>query len=190
MDWLTFIAKVVKALAWPGAFLAVFLVLRKEIPGIVRSLRKLKFKDFELDFGEAAKAVASDVKDAVPSSQQDVQLVGESRSAQLSRLAQIAEMSPRAAILEAWLLVEASAVDVIRKRTSNALTSLPGPMRLRDNLVRAELLSAKQLAIFEDLRTLRNQAVHAPEAQFTKEAVSSYIEAALSTAAYLERLAS
>ena len=29
MDWLTFIAKIVEALAWPGTFLAVLLVIRE-----------------------------------------------------------------------------------------------------------------------------------------------------------------
>ena len=59
MDWLTFITKIVEAAAWPGACLAVLLVIRNELPAIARSLRKLKFKDMELEFGEAAKAVAT-----------------------------------------------------------------------------------------------------------------------------------
>ena len=189
MDWLTFITKIVEALSWPGAFLAVLLVIRKELPAIARSLRKLKFKDMELEFGEAAKAVASEAKDAVPPGKPNVQLAGQPQEEMALKLASIAELAPRAAILEAWLQVEAAAVDVVRKRTSTSLNSMPGPMRLRDGLVRAEVLNTKQVAVFENLRTLRNEAVHFPDAQFTKESVASYIEAALAMATYLEGIA-
>jgi hypothetical protein len=34
MDWLTFITKIVEAAAWPGACLAVLLVIRNELPAI------------------------------------------------------------------------------------------------------------------------------------------------------------
>ena len=190
MDWLTFISKVVEALAWPGAFLAVLLVIRKELPAIARSLRKLKFKDMELEFGEAAKAVATEVKDAVPPSKPDVQLSGKPKDEMTSRLEAIAEIAPRAAILEAWLQVEAAAADVVRKRGQVGISSTPGPLKLRDGLQRAGLLSARQVAVFEDLRRLRNEAVHVPDAQFTKASVASYIEASISMASYLEGIAS
>lgn len=189
MDWLTFISKIIEALAWPGAFLAVLLVIRKELPAIARSLRKLKFKDVELEFGEAARAVASEAKEAVPPSKPDVRLAGQPKEEMAHKLASIAELAPRAAILEAWLQVEVAAVDVVRKRTSTSLNSMPGPMRLRDSLIKAEVLNPKQVAVFENLRALRNEAVHFPDAQFTKESVSSYIEAALAMASYLEGIA-
>jgi len=189
VDWLTFISKVVEALAWPGAFLAVLLVIRKELPAIVRSLRRLKFKDVELEFGEAARAVAAEAKEAVPPSKPNVRLAGQPREEMALRLAAIAELSPRAAILESWLQVEAAAADVIRKRSSSNLSSMPGPMRLRDGLIRLEVLNAKQAEVFESLRDLRNKAVHFPDAEFTKAAIESYIEAALSMASYLEGVA-
>lgn len=66
---------------------------------------------------------------------------------------------------------------------------MPGPMRLRDSLIRLEVLTAKQAEVFESLRDLRNKAVHFPDAEFTKAAIASYIEAALSMASYLEGVA-
>lgn len=189
MDWLTFISKIVDALAWPGAFLAVLLVIRRELPAIVRSLRKLKFRDVELEFGEAAKAVAAEAREAVPPSEPSVRLAGQPREEIGFRLAAIAELSPRAAILESWLQVEAAAADVIRKRGTANLSSMPGPMRLRDGLIRLEVLNSKQAEVFESLRELRNKAVHFPDAEFTKSAIASYIEAALSMATYLEGVA-
>jgi hypothetical protein len=59
MDWLTFITKIVEALAWPGTVIVVLFLIRKELPEIARNLRKFKFKGVELEFGKAAEAVAS-----------------------------------------------------------------------------------------------------------------------------------
>ena len=189
MDWLTFISKVVEAVAWPGVFLAVLLVIRKELPAIARSLRKFKFKDMELEFGEAAKAVATEAKDAVPPSKPDVQLSGKSKDEMTSRLEAIAEIAPHSAILEAWFQVEAAAADALRKRGQVGLATMRGPQRLRDGLQRAGLLSVRQVEVFEALRRLRNEALHAPDAQFTRASVDSYIEAAISMASFLEGIA-
>ncbi len=189
MDWLTFITKIVEALAWPGTVIVVLFLIRRELPEIARNLRKLKIKGVELEFGEAAKAVASEAKDAVPPGDADVRLMGRPKVELAERLNSIAELAPRAAIVEAWLQVEAAAVAVIQKKSSPNLKSLPGPMRLRDNLTKIDILNPKQLTVFENLRILRNEAVHLAEAQFTKASVANYIEAALAMAAYLEGIA-
>lgn len=189
MDALTFIAKLVEALAWPGVVVGVLLYLRKDLPRLVASLRKLKFKEVEVEFGEAAKKVAVETTAAVPMPKPDAQLHGESERDVENRLKAIAELSPRAAILEAWLRVESAAVAVIRKHGATSLTSTPGPLRLREGLERAEVLTPPQVAAYEGLRRLRNEAVHTPDAEFTSSAVASYIQAALAMAAYLEDMA-
>jgi hypothetical protein len=190
MDVLTFIAKLVEALAWPMVVAGILLYLRKELPTILRSLRKLKFKDVEMEFGDAAIALAVETRRVMPPPKPDVEVMGESENRAADRLDAIAELSPRAAILEAWLIVEASAADLIRKKGLSSLNSTPGPLRLKEGLRRAEVLTPPQEDAFEHLRRLRNEAVHAPDAQFTPAAVSSYIESALAMAAYLEDMAS
>ncbi|WP_211705776.1 hypothetical protein [Paraburkholderia aspalathi] len=189
MDWLTFVAKVVEALAWPGTVLALLLIVRKELPGIVRSLRRLKFKDVELEFGEAAKAIATETKEAVPPARADSKLTGGAKSDISARLEVVADLAPRAAILEAWLQVEAAAADVVRKHAAVTISSTPGPLRLLDGLRRAGVLNERQVSVFENLRRLRNEAVHGSDVRFSKESVTSYIDSALSMAAYLESIA-
>lgn len=189
MDWLTFISKLVEALAWPAVVVGVLVFLGKELPNIVRTLRKLKFKDIEMEFGEAVTALAAETKRAVPAAKSDAKVLGQPEDVVRSRLRAVAELSPRAAILEAWLQVEAAAAEFIRKRGSTSLTSMPGPLRILDGLRHAGVLTPPQEAAFEHLRRLRNEAVHTPEAEFTSVAVSTYIESALAMAAYLEDMA-
>lgn len=190
MDWLTFLSNVIAAVAWPATVLIVIWLVRKELPAIVRSLRRFKYKDVELEFGESAKAVAEQVKEALPPSGEAPILPAQSTTDARARLQAIAEIAPRAAILEAWLLVEAAAADVIRKRNVDRPARYAGPLRLREGLERAEALNERQLWVFESLRKLRNEAVHVPEAEFTKEAVMNYVDAALLMAAHLEKVVS
>lgn len=190
MDWLTFISKVIEAIAWPSVVVAVLLYLRKELPSIVKSLRKLKFKDMELEFGEAAIALAAETKRVVPAAKTGITIQGQDEETVVARLSTIAELSPRAAILEAWLLVEGAAADLLRNQRVTTLSANPGPMRIREGLRRAEVLTPPQEAAFERLRRLRNEAVHAPDAEFTGAAVAGYIQSAVAMAVYLEDIAS
>ncbi|WP_095193948.1 hypothetical protein [Pseudomonas sp. Irchel 3A7] len=189
MDCLTFISKAIESLAWPATVIAFILLIRKELPAIARSLRRFKYKDIEVEFGAATEAIANEIKEVVPATQDDTKIAGKSKNEIKLRLDAIAELAPRAAILEAWLQVEAAAADVIRQKNLGTSTPYPGPLRLRDNLQKGGILNTRQLAIFEQLRTLRNEAVHVPEAEFTKAAVANYIESSIAIASYLEDLA-
>lgn len=99
MDVLTFIARLADALAWPSAVVISVAMLRSEISGLMRRIRKIKHKESEVDLAEGvetAKEEASHIPDFGSPS-------GESGS---DRLLKLAEYSPRGAILDAWLGVE------------------------------------------------------------------------------------
>ncbi len=190
MDWLTFTAKIVEALAWPATLIGLLWIVRKELPQIASSLRKLKYKDVELEFGEAAKQLAAEVKEVVPQDEPklDLKIGLATRSDAQERLTTLAVLAPRAAILEAWLLVESAAADAIQRTGLGTAPSMSGPQHLMQRLQKGGLLRPRQLGIFEKLRRLRNEAVHSADANFAQEAVLSYIESAVAMAAYLEEL--
>lgn len=189
MDWLTFISKIVEAIAWPLVVVGVLIFLRKELPSIVRSLRKLKFKDIEMEFGEAARALAEETKRAVPASEKAEDADDSYVDLEAVRLKSIADFSPRAAILEAWLQVERAAANFLRVRGDRGAGSNPGPLRILERLRSVGILTPPQEAAFEHLRQLRNLAVHAPDAEFTVDAAANYIDSALAMSGYLDDVA-
>lgn len=190
MDLLTFIAKLVESLAWPAVVIAIVFIVRERLPELVTALRRLKYKDLELEFETSTAAIEKKSEEAIPTATKVIEIAGATEEDVRSRLAQIADISPRSAILEAWLLVERAAVDVIQKRGISDLKSMPGPMRLRDHLRKGGLLTEPLMGLFEELRYLRNEAVHVSDAQFTLQAVANYIRVAIKMAAYLEQRAS
>jgi hypothetical protein len=155
MDRLSFIAEVVKALAWPLTVLGIFLALRRPLLALFPLLARLKFKDLELDFGRRlaeASAEAAALRggrgDAVESG--DDALLG------------LAAAAPRAAILEAWLRLESASLDAARRLgTGEPASHLRSPMRLIESLEEHGVIDARQAAVFHELRSLRNSAAHA-----------------------------
>lgn len=171
MDTLTFISNIVSALAWPLAVIVIVLMLRSPLIALLRNLKRLKFKDAELDFEKAV-----------------IELKGiEAREGKQVALTEsklkLAELSPRGAILESWLELEeaiASAAEsqgIGRTRPGGA-SGLPVPV---DSWAHAQMLavsgklSTNSLERFQKLRQIRNKAVHVTDDVIRQEDAESFI---------------
>ena len=162
-----------KALAWPLTVLGIFLVLRRPLLGLVPLLGRLKFKDFELDFGRRLAEVSAEAA-RLPSARADTGAVVADDA--LLRLALVA---PRAAILEAWLRLEAAALRAARRKgTSEPVTQLRAPIRLIEALEEQGVIDARQAAVFHELRSLRNSAAHALGFEPSPDAAGDYVRLA------------
>ena len=170
MDTLTLISNLVGALAWPTAVIIIILVLKTPLVELLRNLKRLKFKDAELDFKEAA----SELKGIEAQEGKQVSLPE-------SKL-KLAELSPRGAILESWLELEdalASAAEAQRIGTTR-----PGgaygrpvpvdPWALAQMLSVAGKLSSVSLDRFQKLRQIRNKAVHVTDDVIKQEDAESF----------------
>jgi len=186
MGWLTFISSVISSLAWPVTVIVAFFLLKNNLGSLFPFIERLKYKDFELEFRKSIEKLVEKSKTAIPAP------VEEHRSSPASqlrdRLFNIAEISSRSAIIEAWLQVESAAADVIenRKLTTSFKRTI-APLRFAELLSRNEILDSSQMEIFHKLRDLRNKAVHIGDATFILEEVAEYIDLALSLASEIRR---
>jgi len=184
MDWLSFIAAMVAALAWPLTVLGIFAVLRRPLLDLMPLLARLKYKDLELDFGRRL-AEASAEAAALPAPRSRPALPADDDA-----LIALAGTAPRAAILEAWLRVEAAALAAARRRgTPEPVSSLRAPTRLIEALEELRVIDARQAAVFHELRSLRNSAAHALGFEPTPEAARDYVRLAARLAQSLEESA-
>jgi hypothetical protein len=168
MDTLTFISEMAKALAWPLTVLIILLIVRNPLTNLIPSLQRLKYGDLELDFGRKVQELAAKATSELPSSE----------GARPS-LTEIAYLSPRAAVLEAWLELEAAAMDASKRHHLN-LTSreMRSPLALGQALEKAGILDGKKLEIYHRLRNLRNAAAHAADFAFDPEVAIEYADLA------------
>ncbi len=163
MDWRTFAVELVRALAWPLTVLGLFAALRRPLLGLLPLVTRLRYKDLEFDFRRRLDEANAEAR-ALPPAAPPAAAGGDARrpAPPAGALLALADASPRAAILEAWIRVEAAALEAARRRGApEPISELRSPTRLIEALEERGVIDARQAAVFHDLRSLRNSAAHA-----------------------------
>jgi hypothetical protein len=179
MPWLSAFVELVKALAWPTTVLVIIFLFRHAIKNLILSIREGKFK-----YGNVELSVKRDIKEARQSleahqSPETIQFwqfrhahrLPEDR--ELSDLMSLAEIAPRAAMIEAWTRLEAAAATFIQSRPPSDLPPQSRPpvqLLLKHNLLPSEIIRAIQ-----KLRDARNRTVHSPEFQPSVADAEEYV---------------
>lgn len=179
MDILLFFAEVTKAIAWPITLIILVTILRKPVIELIPSLRRLKYKELELEFTREIFELKAEVAEISQNKGEESILI----SSDSSNLLRLVSFSTRAAIMEAWLEIESASISVASSfwgQTSNEVfKNMP---KLGEYLLQCKVIDEKQLTVFNKLRQLRNQVVHAQELDFSESDAKSYVQLALQLA--------
>lgn len=163
MDKYTFISEMTKALAWPATLIVVLLLLRKPLILLIPFMRKLKFKELEMEFSEQVQALKSEAQ------------LDETSGIDTPAM-NILSFSTRAAVLEAWMELESVAASLAASFWSTSSTSpFKNYAKLGHYLHQSGVLNEAQLKSFDKLRKLRNQLVHTEEVELTENDAKAYI---------------
>ena len=149
----------------------VFLVflLRKPIIELVPLMKKLKYKELELEFSQEIKALKSEVTEsssvATPSS-----LPTNSKALDLL------SFSTRAAIMEAWIEVETAATGVASSFWGQSPNeTMRSFTKLGEYLHQCNVIDDKQLITFQRLYQLRNKVAHVRAIDLNEADAKSFI---------------
>lgn len=164
MDILTFLSNVIGALAWPASLLVVVTILRRPIAELIPGLRRLKYKDLEVDFGKELQKIEA-VLDTIEDAKQNDKLPIEVQSEALPKtraelLERITELSPNAAILESWRNVERT-LDFYF--SSRGIERPPSGRTILGHLDYDPNFPPQLVSAYQELRMLRNRAAHDQE---------------------------
>ena len=165
MTTLQFIAAVIGHLAWPVTTLALFLFLRKPLLSHLPWLNRMRYKEFEIEFRREVHEAEQIVPRVTKELPADVQAAED-------ELESLADTSPRAALLEAWLGFETTAASSLRE-----ISQSPTPRsfhKLLEALLQTDLVTKEEAGILRDLRSLRNRAVHEYEAHISSTDAKRY----------------
>jgi hypothetical protein len=174
MDGLTFTTEIIKALAWPATAIFLTFLLRKPIVELIPFMKKLKYKELELEFSQEVMALKSEVG-ALP--EEPTTSLKEGTS--ISKALDLVSYSTRAAIIEAWIELEASAIEVASSFWSQSSSDVfRNDPKLGEYLHQCKVLDDKQLKIYRELRRLRNKAAHVEEMSLSEQDARSYVEMA------------
>jgi hypothetical protein len=178
MGVLEFISAILSALAWPVAIVLIVIVLRRPLRHLLSRLETLKGPGVEATFQrqlEEAKEEAVAAAASLPAGQR--RDANQQERLEYSDLLQLADLSPRAAILDAWLRLEFALTEAAKK-ADVPLTQRGGILGLIEELEKRGVIAPELRSPLRRLRNLRNVAVHTMDFDISKDSVIDYIDTA------------
>lgn len=168
------VVSLISAVSWPITTVWCAYIFRSEIRGLATRVSHLKYKDVEATFENElsnTEAKVNAITNNQPTAFPDSEL-----QSKVDQLQRISNVSPRAAILESWLLIENAAgqsgfvqgADVPR---INSLLFV-------DWLVREGKLPHDSIDVVSSLREMRNKAAHLPDFLINQDDAERYIRLA------------
>lgn len=168
------IVALISAISWPAAVVWIAYLFRADIRSLATRVSHLKYKDIEASFEKELSDTEAKIE--IITGQQPNALPDSELQSKIEQLQRIATISPRAAILESWILIEdaagqsgfAQGTQVIRINS----------MLFVEWLIREGKLPTNSIEIVSSLRELRNKAAHLPDFSVSQEEAERYIKLA------------
>lgn len=183
MDGLTFTSEVVKSLAWPVSVILLVFLLRKPILELVPLIKKLKYKELELEFSQQVMDLKVEARSAF-----NPEVPGVTTKPVKSKALELVSISTRSAIIEAWIELETVAMEVAMSFWSEShvkgAKSIP---RLGEYLFKCKVIDEKQLNVFNGLRKLRNKAAHTERLYLNENNTKSFIAMASELSSHISK---
>ncbi|QKT02808.1 hypothetical protein HUS23_02770 [Ectothiorhodospiraceae bacterium 2226] len=171
MDWLTFISQLVKSLAWPIAVVVIAVVLREEVGRLLSKITRIRHNDTEVEFRHELAAAKKEAEKVLPDYKNTTYLKSQS--------SQLAKLSPRGAIIEAWLSIEGALLKYAERHGIEVKKDKPFTMReLHFHTLDYGSLGKGVFEMLGRLRRTRNEAVHLSDAQIDEDSAQEYVELA------------
>lgn len=171
-----YFVEIIKALAWPVASIWLGYIFRSEFGQLLNRMSSFKYKDVEASFERKLAEAEDNAKriaiSAVPSSIQDL--------SQKEQLFRISEISPRAAVVEAWTLIETAAIK--NGLTYGTTIQRTNPKMIVEYLINSGKFSTESINLIEQLRKIRNQASHLPDFAISQNEAERYLDLAVQSA--------
>jgi hypothetical protein len=171
----------IKAAFWPGVVVLGGWKFRSEIHELLTGLLSLKVAGFEATFD---KSLAATRRKLPPET-----LDAAKESEGFETLADLAQVAPIDAIIKAWAKLEDVLIDLASKiGLQSSVIGRRQVGRLIPELQKSEKVSPQVISAIEELRLLRNQAVHEPAFALSPDAATQFVLLALASVEDLKRI--
>ncbi|MBN2595375.1 MAG: hypothetical protein JXR82_01155 [Marinifilaceae bacterium] len=186
METKEFILGLIKALIWPVTILVIILLLRKQIKNLLNQLKSFKIKDAEFNFEKEIQAVKSQAKALTKQDNTDKTIDDyiQREDKKLKRLIELAELSPRGAILETWIELEENILEA-GERNLTGCTAAPSNInknsthgKIMKDFNERGFISNHYLELYYGLKRIRNEAVHVQDKELSYQVCIEFINMA------------
>jgi hypothetical protein len=178
MDWLTATVEIIKALTWPIATFVILRMFREPLVALIPLIQSFKLPGVEVTVAREVAEAKTLAQTNLPEDHLEVTPLAQLDKR--TKLYQLAELAPRAAISEAWRELELAAAEAVGKICSDDLPKpLRSPMSFAEALRKDSLISTNQYNALAKLRKIRNESVHLADFSLEANVVRDYIDTAL-----------
>ena len=179
------LVKLIEALAWPIAILILAFGFRTELRNVLNRISKLKYKELEATFDKELSQVENRTKLYVQPEERFFAETPAEKSG-YAQLLRISEVSPRAAVTEAWRKLESTIDQLAAGMDMDTKRPMSGVKAIR-SLIQNEQVGPSLLEDYNRLRKLRNQVAHADEFDISQTEAERYAALTIEIAGFLKR---
>jgi Rad3-related DNA helicase len=155
-DIFEFINSLFSSISWPIASIVIVSLLKKPIKNILNRLGKLKYKDLEADFSREME----EAKEHLDSKLEAMPLESDFKHTLAEQVAEIAEISPEAAIPFAYSQIENALREKIKDMENYVNKNIFLINNISKYLYNNEKIDKKTFEILNMMRKLRNEISH------------------------------
>ena len=182
------LVEIIKTIIWPTTVLISVLILRKGILELIPNLKKLKYKDLELDFEKEAIKIQANIERDVPRIEHhDEKKPEECMVSEPRPMYSIKKLSPPAFIISEWEAVEKAIlslserhnIDADKLKSIRSITTKLRETGIIDGVIEDALL---------ELSAYRNKVSHTSTEIINENMSNTYYESAKIIISYLNSL--
>ena len=178
------IVGLIHAIAWPLTVFTLAILFRREVRAVLARLSRLKYKELEATFDEGLREVEKLAHAATIPPPERVKQIESLTPGTEERLTRLVEISPRAAITEAWIEVE-SAISFAAERLDISNKDHISQPKLVQMLHEKGIMNNEVVTTYNRLRSLRNEAAHTQDFALSITETERYVDLAKGLAAFI-----
>jgi hypothetical protein len=180
------LVQLIVGLAWPLVVFGIVVVLRKDLTNLIGRVSKVRYKELEAEFHETLKQIAEKPEQSRAQTREsgEFDAWNPPLTARKKELHELAHMSPRAAILEAWIDLESQ---IRRSANYLDLVSTGDSLSVFEAVAeKSKRFTPSYLKHVRELRKLRNLAAHEQQLSLPEGEAMHYVTVALELAASID----
>ncbi len=174
------IVQLISAIAWPFTVIIIAFMFRQEIRKTANRLSALSYGDMKAEFEKDLNKLERDVKE-LPVKESSIKVEKQEADSETldsyERLSRIADISPRAAIMEAWRDIEVTTKQVTDAYGISSQGQIAGVKAINER-VQKHLLPQSVISVYEQMRRLRSRAAHSADFAISADEAKRYIDTA------------
>lgn len=179
--------EIIKIVIWPATIIIAIILLRKGLVDLIPTLKKLKYKDLEVEFEKDAinllATIERDVPYTEPPEEEPIMEYVRENSKQYS----VKKLTPSEFVLHEWMKIE-NEIKFLSERNNIKVQSSDSIRAITDRLLLNGIIDSCISNALLELSTYRNKVAHAQNEYINEEMSNAFFESANRVLLYLRTI--